>query len=383
MRKMQHGICGSLDPNVPDADNPHHLLQPMEVQELILDMARSGPKTRRELYAGYEGSADDLDNLLRNDLLREEGGRVWINFTVFSSEDHGLLWRAAQEHGKLLADAVAERVDDIHGILSEYRRSDVPVEKLAFIAVGCYILDNEGLRLLNELGYVRSSREQRGGEFTVWAVEKKPDLDLKGIYWGGHSDVYDDLVFTSFGDHADLPRRALPDALRQLYRIPDFIDADDTRTLMGEFRENLGWDLARLLRGVSGATVPQDTRCGVSVEALMKWLRFLGYIERDALTVPYFTEEERPMLQELRQTVSPQVEAWCEQHYDDMKEMMDDSTPLRHGVPYPEVFTQVWHYLFGWANKHLADMGVIFDTYQPGHQTPGCIGALAELGALR
>ncbi len=382
MSRLQHGICGSLNPGVRDEDNPHLILRDPLIQELLLDVAHNGPFARRRLYDNYGGPDGDLGNLFHNGLLRDEDGKVWINFTLLTAEDHRMVWLISQKYGRVLADAVAQREPGIRRVLSDYSRSQVSVEKLAFITVGCFVLDNEGLRLLNELGYVRSAREQHGGSFTVWALERAADLELKGLYWGGHTDLYEDLLFTSFGDHFSLPRRVLPDVLRQLYQVSGFVDSDETREILHAFRESLGGDLARVLRGVAGAGLPEELRCGASVDSLVRWLTWLGYIGEDGLAIPYFTAEDRPMLRELKETVTPQIAAWCQQHYRPMMDALAECTPLRHGVAYAEVFTQVWHHLFGWANRHLADMGVIFNTYEPQHPTPGCIAALAERSAL-
>jgi nucleoside diphosphate kinase len=36
---------------------------------------------------------------------------------------------------------------------------------------------------------------------------------------------------------------------------------------------------------------------------------------------------------------------------------------VKNGVPFDEIIIQLWHFIFGQTNKHLAQNGMIRDTY--------------------
>lgn len=42
---------------------------------------------------------------------------------------------------------------------------------------------------------------------------------------------------------------------------------------------------------------------------------------------------------------------------------MADLTPVRNGVPFERVYTEVWHFIFGIANRTLAEEGLFADPY--------------------
>jgi len=67
---------------------------------------------------------------------------------------------------------------------------------------------------------------------------------------------------------------------------------------------------------------------------------------------------------------------WLAANYEPIREDLAGITPLRYGVPYDEVFTQVWHYLFGIANKRLVENGLLADPYAPDRKFKGFVPAV-------
>lgn len=114
------------------------------------------------------------------------------------------------------------------------------------------------------------------------------------------------------------------------------------------------------------------------VEACKRWLERLGYARNGIPTVPYFDEEDRAWLEPLSQMILGEVRAWLEDHYNKLKEALARSTPIRHGVDFTEVFGEVWHWVFGKANRSLAQTGIIYATYQNGSLTPGYVPAVIK-----
>lgn len=50
---------------------------------------------------------------------------------------------------------------------------------------------------------------------------------------------------------------------------------------------------------------------------------------------------------------------------------MKEISPLRAGVPFPEVFAQLWHYTFGIANQKLVEAELFSDPYSADHVQKG------------
>lgn len=51
-------------------------------------------------------------------------------------------------------------------------------------------------------------------------------------------------------------------------------------------------------------------------------------------------------------------------------------TPLRQGVAFAEVFNMLWQYFFGYANRYMAEAGLITDTYRDPADRTGFLPAL-------
>ena len=54
---------------------------------------------------------------------------------------------------------------------------------------------------------------------------------------------------------------------------------------------------------------------------------------------------------------------WHEANYDRLREALSDLTPIRNGVPFERVYTEIWHFLFGFANRTLVEEGLFADPY--------------------
>ena len=63
--------------------------------------------------------------------------------------------------------------------------------------------------------------------------------------------------------------------------------------------------------------------------------------------------------------------AWHEENYDAIKAVLSDLTPLRNGVPFERVYTEVWHFVFGIANRELVKAGFFADPYAEGRRHKG------------
>jgi len=379
MSKLSVSICGNTAPDVKPEDNPSYYLGDNLVQEAVLWVAAEFP-TRQGLFDRYGSIAASIENLFRVGALREEAGRVLLNFTLFTRNDHRIIRERSDRHAADLAEWILADRQLIEDMLPQLTFNRATMQKTAMIAVGCLALDAGGLQTLAELGYTLPEKRQTGGIFTV-SAEEKTELDLRGIYWGCHSDLQAGLSFVSFGDHAVQGRNALPDIL---WRRPFWVrKEDDTptyRAMTSGYLDALRNDLAKVVRQLArqdGDVVEATTACPAAV--LVDWLDSLGYLDADRrLAVPYFAAEDVAAVRTVKKTVLDKVREWSSANYEDLKANLADVTPMKHGVDFREVMIQVWHWIFGLTNKRLAEAGFFFDTYATGHKSPGCVPAIVE-----
>ena len=49
---------------------------------------------------------------------------------------------------------------------------------------------------------------------------------------------------------------------------------------------------------------------------------------------------------------------WHEANYAHMRQALSDLTPIRNGVTFERVYTEIWHFVFGFANRTLVEEGL-------------------------
>lgn len=381
---LKYGICGNM-PNSSEEVNPLVNFAKPRVQEMLLQL-NSAPCAKAELLRKWQDISEDIQKLLKLEVLQEVDGLVRVCFTLFSKEDKELVYAVSDKHAKTLAQKIAARKQDLHGMLAAYENKRLPVEKLAFTIVGCYLLDWGALDLMKSKELMDFGREQPGGNnYTLWA-ETDIAGSLKEIYWGGHSYNAGSYQLQTFGDH-DAPRFAMPDIL---YRSPDwdFEGSRQFKLLLFDKRLELGEEMARMLESIGKGGAPiQQVKDGVQLpperaEKILELLQTLGYIEVEDgichLLIPYFDQRDLPMIFQAADIIGSLLRQWCEDNMVQLERDLAELNPLRNGVPFRELFIQVWHYVFGLANKYLAETGVIYDTYCPASRHKGYMPALSK-----
>ncbi len=63
--------------------------------------------------------------------------------------------------------------------------------------------------------------------------------------------------------------------------------------------------------------------------------------------------------------------AWHLANYERVRDALSDLTPIRNGVPFERVYTEIWHFLFGFANQTLVEEGLFADPYDSDRRYPG------------
>lgn len=365
------------------------VMQQVVVQRLLLDIAES-PRSPQYLDTALRGTSLNREVLESLGLVRRENNVYLIAFSLFTLPDVHRLRAAAEMATSWLVETLLARESEIAGLLREHPRSDA--KSLAYIILGCFSLDWDGLALTAERGYRSNPHVAAGGgEFIPWA-EERGDLSLKGIYWGSHNDREDDYCFTTFGDHYSLPRYAFPD-LAWMLELPGHAAGVVPRRLkpaveritermVGATMRHVGKIMFALRDGEKSLTELSDL-VGIKnddASALVALLKELGYLSGQGRVfradIPVLSKDDEVMVGEVRRIGWDVMQEWLSQAYEDIKAELSGLTPMRYGVPFTDIFPQVWHYLFGTANRQLVEAGLFADPYAHSQRYEGYIPAV-------
>lgn len=390
-KPLAFGITGSVSPQTPRNRNPSYLLSHVSIQDLLLEVARE-PKTPAAVEAALEGTDIRLEDLEKAGLLKREAGRCRINFILFLPED---LKTIKEVTGALAAD-LAERYlaeeDAFRDMLGWTTNPDNDPQELAFLLIGCFSLDWEGLEITRELGIrMETTATELGDRYIAWA-EARDKRDVRGIYWGSHNAYFPDCVLTSFGDHAAQPRNALPDLAwrvsTQVYHmgLPETLAAR-LNAGISPYWEDFLQDTGRVMLSLAGGsrTLEEVSRI-VSLPPersaqLIALLKELAYVRRGAPgewhpAVPVLPRSDKPLTQAVLAKSQKILADWLPEHLGALRKDLKGLTPFRYGLPFEKAFSQVWHYLFGLTNQEMVRGGLFADPYSADRTARGFISAV-------
>jgi hypothetical protein len=361
-----------------------------EVQRLLLDVARQ-PRNAQFVESALKSSQIARQDLEKLGLIKQRDEDYVINFTLMTQGDVRLVRAVADKHAQSLTAALLDRRAEIDNARGQYPLADVDPKAVNYIVLGCLALDWDGLDVTAAKGYRAQPGKQKSAAYIPWA-EEKSDLSLKGIYWGSHyEEVESKITLLSFGDHYSIPRYALPDLF---WSLP-------SRAVAGSMPELLKLRTSKILRTSLSTTAREAgqmmlalrdgpmtgeelaTAAGMrlreakDVIALLVELQYV--VEREGRyhpLIPVLDKRDRPMVAKLRLIGREVMEKWLATNYAHVREELQGLTPLRYGVPYAACFTQIWHYLFGTANRQLVEAGVFADPYADTRKYKGMIPAV-------
>jgi hypothetical protein len=301
-----------------------------------------------------------VEDMVTVGLLREEEGLYWIDFNLLRVEDQLAILSLSDEMGRDLAKSVLERQAEFEALAAAHDQPHLDAAHFLFIVLGCFSLDWDGLELTENKGYrVGAQRTLDGESFTPWAKERGAEVSLEGLYWGSHSEAAEEFTFTTFGDHHSLPRFGLPDMLWRTGEAFGMRDAlNDIARVMATLRtrDHTRGELAE----VTG--IEED-----ELERIVGLLEGANYVAVEGETIQgralVLTARDAALVREIVALGREIMITWHEANYAAIRERLADLTPTRNGVPFERVYTEVWHFIFGVANRTLVDQGFFADPY--------------------
>ena len=378
------GVTGST-PSDPTR-NPVAILWPADVQRLMLKIARR-PYSRQEIESAMGSHPFSIDDARAVGLLREEDGLFHIDFNLLTMADQQRILEVSSDLGRKLATAFLEQQAEFEALAAGHRQSPALQSELLYIVLGCFSLDWDGLSLTEELGYRSGAQRTIDGQaFTPWAKEKGAGISLRGLYWGSHNETVGAITVTTFGDHAAVPRFGMPDLLwRSTTAVSAFEDMPAAKLAVNRMfsvyaadaMPDIAKTMMQLGRGSTSAKALSD-RTGIRGDKLDSMLAFLEeaqYIIRRGeiyeSKVLVLRAEDAELVHRLVAMGRLIMTRWHEENYDRIVAALTDLTPIRNGVPFERVYTEIWHFIFGIANRHLVEAGLFADPYSPDRRHQG------------
>jgi hypothetical protein len=379
----QHGTVISTG-----VDDPRYLLSFPAVQELVLQTQRAGSVPAGEAAKAVAGLPFGLAELERDGVLRKQGDTYRIAYMVLSVKDISAIYDAGQKYGPSLARAFIVAKPRFDKVVARYPRPDLKPDLLFHLVAG-YILNWDGLRVGTELGMrAQPTVRPNGDRYILYSKERGPRKDATALYWGSHSsNKVGNIRLTTFGDAPSQPRLSgLPDNYfevdaEQLKPRPTVYGAVNAQlnSLSDEILLEEGKIMLALHDGPK--TIEQVRQAtSLSPEHLAQSLAVLtasDYAElRDGTyqsKIITLTEADRPMVDEARELGREILTAWLKANYPKIRNDLAALDVNKAGVDFPYTFSEVWHYIFGFTTKELAERGFYTNPRAPNRTHVGFV----------
>jgi hypothetical protein len=406
LRAQKRGNLLSVSVEVPKADslpktqNPAHALSLLKIQQLLLEVAQS-PRDRKFVEESLKETEFSVQDILDMGLLKEQDSQCVLGFSLFTQDDQRRLREICKNFAEDLAETYYKRYAEYQEILNAYPQKKIDTPALAYVLIGCFSLDWDGLRVTRELGY-RPSTPPENAPFIGWADDRraKEFREKKGLYWGSHNEYLNNgMAFTTFGDHSSLLRYGFPDIAWQMIRSIRLLKAhEDIQSVLGRIGRRalyeemlipLG-DIMMELR--NGKRSEEEIRDATGIESgpledLLTILENLEYVWKVSdgyeVRIPVFSPNDQSFIHKLIITSREMLTSWLKQNFTRLKSELSDLSAYKYGQPLEATFYKIWHEIFGAANRILVEKGMFFDPYGGSRKYEGYLPVVWHMSVAR
>jgi len=355
------------------------------VQRLLLLIAES-PKDRAFIDEALRDTDVTADTLQEIGLIRLEGELFQLSFSLLTPEDIQKIRAVAEREGRFLAQELLAHRPVIEELIKSQALPGIDWRDTAFFILGCVSLDWDGLNLAEKKAALADPPK---GTFIPTAKAPTPRETVKQLYWGSHS-YHSENAVTTFGDHFTEQRFGFPDVLWSLnLEVPEPIKAKAIRAAEGLVRRHAAALMLDLREGAKSAEQLAEVT-GFSrddVKDILELLVELDYVVASnglyRSLVPILTEKDRPMVQRLRSLGYQVMMKWYDERYTQVCKELATLTPRRFNVPLANSFYEIWHYIFGIANRELVAEGVFVDPYAANRRFKGFLPVVYQLDVVQ
>lgn len=368
-KKVRYFICGSV--GKWDEYNPIKVTREEIVSETVYILNRE-PLTISQISDAIKKDEATvkkiIDSLLKANIIREDDGKYWINFTLYSKEDNKILLDIGKEYGKQLAHKLMENKTELSNLTDRIRCADfIERNKINFALIGCFALDWYCLEELEKYNFLVLYKKQPGNrDYILKGIELSDTNVIKSLlYCGSDNQAVGEYTFTSFGGGA--VRSSFPNILWQVSTsaFDNIKGSSDLReafvNVLSLYTEDLLKDCGRLIESlIVGKEIEATNR-----DALLNLLEKLEYIIKEdghhKVNIPVFFPEDKEIINKINSRVAKIVIDFIDPIYSKIRDALSGIRPTLNKIPFGETFSEVWHKIFGYCNRFLAEEGFMYD----------------------
>lgn len=368
-KKVRYFICGSV--GKWDDYNPIKVTREEIVSETVYILNRE-PLTISQISDAIKKDEATvkkiIDSLLKANVIREDDGKYWINFTLYSKEDNKILLDIGKEYGKQLAHKLMENKTELSNLTDRIRCADfIERNKINFALIGCFALDWYCLEELEKYNFLVLYKKQPGNRDYILKGNELSDTNVikSLLYCGSDNQAVGEYTFTSFGGGA--VRSSFPNILWQVSTsaFGNIKGSSDLReafvNVLSLYTEDLLKDCGKLIESL---IIGKETEA-TNRDALLNLLEKLEYIIKEdghhKVNIPVFFPEDKEIINKINSRVAKIVIDFIDPIYSKIRDALSGIRPTLNKIPFRETFSEVWHKIFGYCNRFLAEEGFMYD----------------------
>ncbi|MEE9379193.1 MAG: winged helix-turn-helix domain-containing protein [Candidatus Lokiarchaeia archaeon] len=368
-KKVRYFCCGNV--GKWDDYNPIKVTREEIVSETVYILNRE-PLTISQISDAIKKDEATvkkiIDSLLKANVIREDDGKYWINFTLYSKEDNKILLDIGKEYGKQLAHKLMENKTELSNLTDRIRCADfIERNKINFALIGCFALDWYCLEELEKYNFLVLYKKQPGNRDYILKGNELSDTNVikSLLYCGSNNQAVGEYIFTSFGGGA--VRSSFPNILWQVSTsaFDNIKGSSDLReafvNVLSLYTEDLLKDCGKLIESL---IVGKETEA-TNRDALLNLLEKLEYIIKEdghhKVNIPVFFPEDKEIINKINSRVAKIVIDFIDPIYSKIRDALSGIRPTLNKIPFGETFSEVWHKIFGYCNRFLAEEGFMYD----------------------
>lgn len=374
-------IVGDAGPD--DEYNPFRVIGGPPAGQILYALNRGVdtiPALTDLLSLPADSITESLEAMARLNAVHARGGRWRVGFPIFTGEDRQTIDKTVRPPAEKMAARLWRRRDDLGAVLATISAAAyTSIDMLLLAIVGCFALDWGGLEWLKARGLLVHGKPQPGGRHYVLLGSEPGATGLSRLA-GSRNPSYGRYTFTSFGDY-DGRRLSVVEIPMVMSRVIDESESvpdgwrEPLRSVGAAHLEKLMLDLARVLEAAAArpaSAVELAARLeldGAELDPLIALVTAAGALRAANSTlmpaIPVFLPDDEAAMQQAVSMVLDDTMPLVEAEYPALKERLMSLTAIRQGLPFGEVFSEVWHALFGAVNEILANGGFMMNPPRP------------------
>jgi hypothetical protein len=302
-----------------------------------------------------------VPHLLKIGVLNEKDGLLSLGFPLFTLDDYKMMEDSLEKTAQSVVNSLKEDWTQILEIVKSISKtSHTPIEEKVYNILGCVILDWFSLSWLSEENLLRYKKNQpNGSKYLLQGVTKEAYQKSFSRFCFSTTGGTEKWKFTVFGQAND-KRWITPELqMRQSIAIRKHLFAPEPLPAVSAlFSEIANYHLIAqiidvLEKGDAGRTpiensLDLDANASRSIERYLVEAKIIELAE-SSKWVPrsmILTHDDRESLDELSRLTRGKIVEAVASEIDELSKDCEGTTSEKHGVPFQETMTDLWHDIF-------------------------------------